>query len=107
VDVRILLREMVRTFDPRAAARVKAALQFEFPDQNLHFQVRLDSGHCELTEGISERPDLRIRCAASVWAGIFTQQIEVREALKDRRLVLEGDKSLFARLGRYFPPPSA
>ena len=106
-DVRILMREMVRTFDPRAAARVKAVLQFEFPDQNLHFRVQLDRGRCELSEGTSERPDLRIRCAAPVWAGIFTQQIEVRDALKDRRLLLEGDKSLFVRLDRYFPPPSA
>jgi multimeric flavodoxin WrbA/putative sterol carrier protein len=106
-DVRILMREMVRTFDARAAARIKAVLQFEFPDQNLHFRVHFDRGCCELTEGTSERPDLRIRCATPVWAGIFTQQIEVRDALKDRRLLLEGDKSLFARLGRFFPPPSA
>jgi hypothetical protein len=38
---------------------------------------------------------------------IFTRQLEVREALKDRRLVLEGDKSLFTRLDRLFSPPSA
>jgi NAD(P)H-dependent FMN reductase len=106
VDLRILMREMVRGFDARAAARVKAVLQFEFPDQNLHFRVHLDRGRCRLEEGIGDGADLRIRCDAPVWAGIFTKQIEVRDALKDRRLQLEGDKSLFARLGRFFPPPS-
>jgi hypothetical protein len=35
------------------------------------------------------------------------RQLDVREVLKDRRLVLEGDKSLFTRLDRLFPPPSA
>ncbi len=105
-DVRILMREMVRTFDPRAAAQVRVVLQFEFPDRDLRFVVRLDRGQCELREGGSEHADLVIRCDTAVWAGVFTRQLDVREALKDRRLVLEGDKTLFVRLERFFPPPS-
>ncbi len=106
-DLRILMREMARYLDPRAAARLRAVLQFDFPDEKLHFRLTIDRGHCVLEETATEHPDLRVRCRAGVWAKIFTRQLHVREALKDRHLVLEGDKSLFTRLDRLFPPPSA
>jgi putative sterol carrier protein len=104
--VRILLREMVRYLDAKATARVKAVLQFDFPDRDLTFHIRIDCGTCELKEGLAPRPDLIVRCDADVWAGIFTRQTDVREALKHRWLTLQGDKSLFSRLDRFFPPPS-
>jgi multimeric flavodoxin WrbA len=106
-DVRILMKEMVRCFDPRAGARVRARLQFDFPDLDLHYCVRIDRGRCESKEGVCDKPDLRVRAQADVWAAIFMRQLDVREMLKSRRLVLEGDKSLFARLDRLFPPPSS
>jgi putative NADPH-quinone reductase len=106
-DVRILMREMVRCLDARATARVKAVLQFEFPDRKLVCHVRVDCGKCELKEGPAAKPDLLVRCDANVWAGIFTRQTDLRDVLKNRQLVLQGDKSLFSRLDRFFPPPSA
>jgi hypothetical protein len=105
-DVRILLREMVRCVDTQAIARVRAVLQFEFPDQSLAFHVALDRGTCTLGEGGVEKPDLLVRCDSGTWAAIFTREINVREALRDGRIVLAGDKSLFMRLDRFFPPPS-
>ena len=106
-DVRILMQEMVRCFDPRAGARVRATLQFDFTDLDLHYGVCIDRGRCELTEGVCEKPDLCVRAEAAVWAAIFMRQADVREMVKDGRLVLEGDKSLFTRLDRLFPPPSS
>ena len=106
-DVRILIREMVRSLDPAAAARVKAVLQFDFPDRQQHFRVTVDCGQARLEETTTAQPDLRVRCEAEVWARVFMRQIDVRQALLDRQLVLEGDKSLFSRLDRLFPPPSA
>jgi multimeric flavodoxin WrbA len=106
-DVRILMREMVRCLDAKATARVKATLQFEFPDRKLAYHVRIDCGKCELKEGLAAKSDLQVRCNAEVWAGIFMRQMTVRDALLNRRLVLHGDKSLFSRLDRFFPPPSA
>jgi hypothetical protein len=105
-DVRILMREMVRCLDAKATARIRAVLQFDFPDENLCFHVTIDSGQGVLTEGSAGKPDLRIRCASETWAAVFTRQIDVRQALKHHQIVLEGDKSLFARLDRFFPPPS-
>ena len=106
-DVRILMREMARYLDPRAAARLRAVLQFDFPDERLNFRLTINRGQCVLEEAATEHPDLRVRCQAEVWAKIFMRRLDVRAALKDRRLVLEGDKSLFSRLDRLFPPPSA
>jgi putative NADPH-quinone reductase len=106
-DVRILIREMVRSFAPRAAGAMKAVLQFDFPDQQQYFRITLNRGQAQLAETTTEHPDLRVRCDAGVWAQVFMRQIDVRRALLERHLVLEGDKSLFSRLDRLFPPPSA
>jgi putative NADPH-quinone reductase len=105
-DVRILMREMVRCLDAKATARIKAVLQFDFPDEPLFFHVAIDSGQGVLIEGAASNPDVRIQCASATWAAVFTRQIDVRQALKDRQILLAGDKSLFARLDRFFPPPS-
>ena len=105
-DVRILMREMVRCADPKATARVKAVLQFDFSAPPCVFRVELDRGQCTLTEIATEHADLRVACSAATWAALFTRQLDVRTALEQRQIVLEGDKSLFARLDRLFPPPS-
>jgi putative NADPH-quinone reductase len=47
-DVRILMREMVRCLDRKATARVKAVLQFEFPDRQYVCCVRITGGQCHL-----------------------------------------------------------
>jgi len=104
-DVRILMPEMARSIDPVATARLKAVLQFDFPNKALFFRLTVDKGACTLTEEQSEAPDLRVSCSSETWGRVFTRQINVREALADRTIQLQGDKSLFARLDRYFPPP--
>jgi multimeric flavodoxin WrbA/putative sterol carrier protein len=105
-DVRILMQEMARFFDAKAAARIHAVLQFEFTDQNRIYRLQIQGGHCELAEGGIPKPTLLIRCAASVWAGIFTRQVNAISALRSGQLTLTGDKSLFARFDRLFPPPA-
>jgi len=104
-DVRVLLSEMVRSIDPAAAARTRAVLQFDFSDSGQHFTVAVDKGRATLTEGESADPDLRIVTTAGVWAGLFMREIDARTALVEKKIVLTGDKSIFARLDRYFPPP--
>ncbi|MEI7730367.1 MAG: NAD(P)H-dependent oxidoreductase [Verrucomicrobiota bacterium] len=105
-DARILMREMVRSHDAKATARVKAVLQFEFPDRQLVYSVRLNADHCELAETGVANPDLRVTCNSTVWSAVFMRQLDLREALRNGSLRLAGDKSLFTRLDRFFPPPS-
>jgi multimeric flavodoxin WrbA len=106
-DVRILLREMVRCFNPQAAGRLRATLQFNFTDPDSHFHVRIDRNRCTLEPGEAANPELRISCDAATWAKVFTRAVELRSLLAQRRLRIEGDKSLFRRLDRLFPPPSS
>ena len=42
---------------------------------------------------------------AASWAKVFMRQINMRDALVSGEIKLEGDKTLFTRLDRYFPPP--
>ena len=102
-DVRILMPEMARRFDPKVAARAKAAIQFDFPDRGLHYRLAVSGGRCELAAEESAAPDLRVTCPSEAWAGIFTGQLDVRQALAAKQIVLEGDRSLFAKLPRWFP----
>jgi putative sterol carrier protein len=104
-DVRILMREMARSIDPVSTAKLKAVLQFDFPNKGLYYRITLIKGSCTLTEEKTDSPDLRVRCSSETWARVFMREINMREALVSHQIELEGDKSLFSRLDRYFPPP--
>ncbi|MCC7374802.1 MAG: NAD(P)H-dependent oxidoreductase [Verrucomicrobiales bacterium] len=102
----ILMREMARTIDPRTTAHLKVVLQFDFPDQDRHYRLTVDCGKCVMTAEPTEKPDLRVTCTTDIWVALFMRQLDVGAALRQRVIVLEGDKGLFTRLGRYFPPPA-
>jgi multimeric flavodoxin WrbA/putative sterol carrier protein len=104
-DVRILMREMARSIDPMATSRLKSTLQFEFLDKAYSFVLSVDHGVCNFLEGKTDKPDLKVITSTDVWAKVFTRQINVRDALVNKQIVLEGDKFIFSRLDRYFPPP--
>ena len=105
-DPDILMREMARSMDPKATARLRAVLQFDFPDCQRHYRFTVDKGHCELKFEPTSRPDLRVTCTRDIWAALFMRQLNVAAALRQGVIALEGDKSLFTRLDRYFPPAS-
>jgi putative sterol carrier protein len=104
-DVRILMQEMARSVDPLATAHLTTTLQFDFPDKQYSFTLSVDHGACTFAEGKADKPNLKVTCSTDVWAKVFMRQINVRDALVGRQIVLEGDKFLFSRLDRYFPPP--
>lgn len=104
-DVRVLMREMARCVDPAATGRSVFSLQFDFTDNDLHFNLHVNHGTCTLTEGQKVQSDLRVTTTSGTWAGVFTRTVNVRDALMSGAIRLDGDKSLFLRLDRYFPPP--
>jgi len=104
-DVRILMHEMARSIDPLTTAKLKAVLQFDFPDKNLYFCLTVRNGACTLEEKQSDSFDLRVTADSSTWAKAFTREISMKDGLIERKIRLEGDKMLFARLEKYFPPP--
>jgi putative sterol carrier protein/putative NADPH-quinone reductase len=104
-DMRVLLSEMVRSVDAVATARKRFTLQFDFTDTGAHYRVSVDHGAAALTAEASETCDLRVTTTAATWAKVFMRQINMRDALVSGEIKLAGDKSIFTRLDRYFPPP--
>jgi hypothetical protein len=105
-DMRVLLSEMVRSVDRRATAGVRAVLQFNFSDTGSRFAITVDKGTARLDETEVAACDLCITTTTAVWAGVFMRTENVRDALANRSIILEGNKFLFSRLDRYFPPPN-
>ncbi len=101
----ILISEMVRHIDSQATARIKASVQFDFTDRNIHFTITINKGKCTVKECLSEDYHLRITTTSDVWSQIFLRELDARNALKDQKLVIQGDKMLFSRLDKYFPLP--
>jgi multimeric flavodoxin WrbA len=105
-DPDILMREMARSIDPQATARLRAVLQFDFPDRQRHYRFTVDKGRCELKFEPTAKPDLRVTCTTDVWVALFMRQLNVAAALRQGVIKLEGDKGIFKTLARYCPPPS-
>lgn len=105
-DPDILMREMARSIDPQATARLKAVLQFDFPDQQRFYRLVVNRGTCQLQMEPTDNPDLRVQCNTDIWVALFTRQLNVAAALRQGVIRISGEKALFTRLDRYFPPPS-
>lgn len=105
-DPRILMREMIRGFDPAAAAGLKAGIRFAFSDPPRVFRVDVDGGACRLAEESGGTADLTVSCATATWVRLATGELDPRQALRDGLIALAGNRALFARLPRLFPPPS-
>ena len=102
---RILISEMIRHIDPKATARLKASIQFDFPDKGLHFYIEIEKGKCRCEERSVDACDLKITVTSDVWAQIFLREINARDALMKKQIELKGDKRLFTHLDKYFPLP--
>lgn len=105
-DLRILMPEMANSIDPVTTARTKAVLQFVFPDIPLAYSVTINCGKAEIKETQTDPADLRITCDSAVWVDILHRTADPLKSLTNGDIRLEGDKMLFRKLGRFFPPPS-
>ncbi|MDP8266557.1 MAG: NAD(P)H-dependent oxidoreductase [Candidatus Aceula meridiana] len=102
---KILISEMVRHVDPQATNRLKASIQFDFTDKDVQLAIKINKGKCSLEESKIDNWDLKITTSSEVWAQIFLREINARNALSEKKIIIEGDKSLFARLDKYFSLP--
>jgi multimeric flavodoxin WrbA/putative sterol carrier protein len=104
-DVRVLMREMVSYVDPIATKRVKATIQFVFPDRDLNYIITINRGEATLEEGEAEKFDLKLTVDESVWAAMFLREISPMDAIMQKKIIMEGEKSLFTKFDKYFPAP--
>jgi multimeric flavodoxin WrbA len=105
-DVRILMHEMARCADSAATARLNLDILFTFTDIAWQCTLHVERGTCECREGVpATAPALSITTTTATWAALFTGGLDVRQAVLQRDIVLQGDRSLFLRFHRLFPPP--
>ncbi|MBU0769327.1 MAG: NAD(P)H-dependent oxidoreductase [Proteobacteria bacterium] len=100
---KLLLREMARNIDPQATSRISASIQFDFTGHGSHFNITIDKGKCSFQEKSSDKPDLRITTEPGTWVQIFLREINIPKAIAEKKIILEGDKSIFKRFDKYFP----
>ena len=105
-DLRILMNEMAHSADPVSTARIRAVLRFEFCDPASAYTITLDRGTATLDTEPRPRYDLTVSCSAELWARIVHRTADPLKALTAGEIKLSGDKELFRKIGRYFPPPN-
>lgn len=104
-DVRVLMHEIATYVDPDATKRMRVGIQFDFTDVDRQYHLYVNKGTCELTEGLQDKWDLKITTEQGVWSSMFLREIGPMECLTSGKIKLEGDKSLFTRFEKMFPPP--
>ncbi|MBN1309309.1 MAG: NAD(P)H-dependent oxidoreductase [Chitinispirillaceae bacterium] len=105
-DIRILMQEMVHVINPVTTARIKAVIQFCFTDTSSAYRISVEKGTARLETGEKAPFDLKITCTEAVWSGIIHRTVDPLKALAQGSITLEGDKELFRKFGRFFPPPN-
>jgi multimeric flavodoxin WrbA/putative sterol carrier protein len=105
-DITLLMHEVARSIDPVATKGIKAIFQFEFTDQQKTFSITVDRGISSIKELAVNNPDLIIRCTSLIWVSIILRELDPIKPLTAGEIILVGDKSLFRKLHRYFPPPN-
>ena len=100
------MHEVARSIDPVATKGIKAVFQFEFTDQQKTFSIGVDRGTSSIKYQPVKNPDLIIRCTSFIWVGIILRELDPIKQLTAGEILLVGDKSLFRKLHRYFPPPN-
>jgi multimeric flavodoxin WrbA len=104
-DLRILMFEMARYVDPVATRGLDLTIQFECSEPDQCYCIRICDGKSIITEQKAEHFDLLVKCKSHTWAGIIRREIDPVKPLHSGEIVLEGDSSLFRKMGRFFPPP--
>lgn len=105
-DITILMYEMARSIDSTTTKEVKTSFQFEFSDNGMIFSILINNGESKVIEASLSSPDLIIRCSSEIWVGIVRREKDPLKALVGGEITLTGDKELFRKLHRFFPPPS-
>lgn len=99
-DPRILLDEMCRNFIPSRAPE-KASIKFVFTDKNISRAIVIDSRKCKVCDfhGVA---DLTVITDSKSWCDMMAERRDVLKMISQKRIILEGDKRLFAGMKRFF-----
>ncbi len=105
-DLRILMPELSTRFDPTAASDLEVVFQFELDGKQPGiWHVEISNKTCCVHANAHPSPTITISTSSETFLDIILQRDDPRRIIAKGRLKFEGNKSLFARFGRLFPPP--
>jgi multimeric flavodoxin WrbA len=106
-DLRIMMPELALCLDPVAAGDLNAVFLFEVSgEQSLYWHLVVNEGNCKAFPEFHSAPDVTIHTTAQTLLDIFRQRIDARRSIAKGDLKVSGDRRLFMRFGRLFPPPA-
>lgn len=106
-DLRILMPELATHLDPAVAEGLEAVILFDFDGgQPGQWHLVVSKQRCKAFAGMHDSPTTSIRTSSETFVDIMLQRADPRKAISQGKLKVTGDKELFARFGRLFPPPS-
>ena len=106
-DLRFLMPELATHLDPAKAEGLEAVILFDLDGrQPGQWHLVVSNGICEAVAGSHDSPTTKVHTNSETFVDIMLQRIDPKQAFMQGKLKVSGDKELFARFGRLFPPPS-
>jgi len=102
-DLGILVPELAASLDPEAAGDLEAVIQLDVSDDpGGGFHLCIACGECTAHRGRHDRPDTTLTLDTEALVKLLHQKIDARAAVALGQIRVEGDRSLFSRMGRLF-----
>jgi hypothetical protein len=103
-SVEAAIMGMPLVFDARAASGVRAMLQFRVSGAEPgNYWLRIANGRCESFEGDAPAPNVTVYTPDTVWIRIVRRELDGAQALASGLFRTEGDATILAALGTWFP----
>jgi multimeric flavodoxin WrbA len=102
-DIRLLLKGMTMTFNPRAGVNVSGVIQFDVSGtQPGNWFITIKDGKCEFGEGVYPKPDLTIKTPSEIWLAIANKELDGQQAFLEGKYTAEGDMALMMNMRNLF-----
>ena len=102
-DMRLLLRGMAATFNPKAGKDLQAAIQFEVTGkQTGNWFLSIKDDKCTYHEGKVNSPTLTIKTPSEVWLAIANKEMDGQQAFMEGKYAAQGDMNLLMHLKTLF-----
>lgn len=104
VQIGDVFEEMVKHFNPSAAANSTAIYQFNISGaQGGVWAFKIAAGKCELVKGGVDNPSVEIALADQDWMAIREGKLNSQMAFMQGKLKIKGDMNLAMKLQSMFP----
>jgi alkanesulfonate monooxygenase SsuD/methylene tetrahydromethanopterin reductase-like flavin-dependent oxidoreductase (luciferase family) len=102
--LRMIFKGMERAFVPSKTAGFSGDLQYEIETSRgtRKWVVHVDDGRAVASPGEAEKPAMRMKATAPMFARVITEEVNPARALIDGEIQMEGDIEVLGRIGEMF-----